>query len=171
MFPTAPRVFCEMCLTENQVMLYCWKIIASGTLAVITMTLVCIKLVTISVITKMWAVNMKCLVIASRTYICCQRVGSLWMFSWMSCFHLTVVYCCEVEETLIEAKLTPSFKLISFFTEVGVKKRTKPQVQRKVALKKWDTALKKHSYAPFLRSDIERYVFWGLGLGTVMRGV
>lgn len=89
----------------------------------------------------------------------------------MSCFHLTIVYCCEVEETLVEARLTPSFKLISFFTEVGVKERTKLEVQRKVALKNWDTALKKCSYTSFLRSDIQRYVFLWLGLGTVMRGV
>lgn len=81
----------------------------------------------------------------------------------MSCFDLTVVYCCEAEETLIEASLTPSFKLISFFTEGGVKKRTKPEVQRKVALKNWDAALKKHSYASFLRSDIQRYIYWGVG--------
>lgn len=160
-----------MCLTGNQVMLNCPKIIASATSAVITMTLVCIKLVTISVVSKLQAVNIKCLVIASRDHICCQRVGSLWMFSWMSCFHLTIVYCCEVEETLVEARLTPSFKLISFFTEVGVKERTKLEVQRKVALKNWDTALKKCSYTSFLRSDIQRYVFLWLGLGTVMRGV
>ena len=72
----------------------------------------------------------------------------------MSCFYLTVVYCYKTEETLIEARLTSLFKLISFFTEVDVKERTELKVQMKVVLKNWDTAFKKCSYASFLRSDM-----------------